>query len=327
MQRRAKQLPRKVNRSRRGQAIVESVLGLILLTSVLLFGIYFAEIGFLSLKVQEGAYGALWEATAHRMHNTYTGKWTDQFGDPTINSAETEALNRYSSYDPEGGGGNSLTQVIARGMPINVNCRPLRGNFFSAEGVTRPPILAGAFPDPDSGMQCSSSALLASIRLPTSFLDDGLFQEPHWEDRDIRACAAGRPVGGTCEGRLGILLDDWGFNGQDEAQECSLNIDGVRRCTNTGYLRMASSVYQPVGARGAGCDFARSMVGACPLPTTGGLDGEDQFFMSFRGREHDYQETVASHGDDKWETTPYKEAGYNPQRFRCWLGRRCPPGN
>ena len=54
--------------SQRGQGTTELALGLLLFVTVLIFGIHFAEIGYLSLKVQESATSALWDTTSAKMH-------------------------------------------------------------------------------------------------------------------------------------------------------------------------------------------------------------------------------------------------------------------
>ena len=52
---------------RAGQATVELALGLLVFVTVLLFGIHFAEVGWLSLKVQEAGAWAMWEAAGANM--------------------------------------------------------------------------------------------------------------------------------------------------------------------------------------------------------------------------------------------------------------------
>ena len=55
--------------SARGQATVELALGLLIFVTVLIFGIHFAEMGFLSLKVTEASASAIWDATAYQTHS------------------------------------------------------------------------------------------------------------------------------------------------------------------------------------------------------------------------------------------------------------------
>ena len=53
---------------RRGQAIVEATLGILVFISVLLFGLHFAEITFTQMKVTEAAQAAIWDSTSGQMH-------------------------------------------------------------------------------------------------------------------------------------------------------------------------------------------------------------------------------------------------------------------
>jgi hypothetical protein len=311
--------------------MVESVLGLILLVSVLLFGIYFGEIGFLTLKVQEAAYGALWEASGQRMHDTSAGgngNWT--LYRQAIRNGQEEAQTTYAGYDAAGGNTSSLSQVMSAGSPVAVSCTAVEGNFFSNLGVRRPTAagspLHNSFPDEDSGISCMSQAVLSSTQLPSSFLDNEPFQVPHWRNITVRACSTGRATGATCPGRLVMLLDDWGFSGQEEGQECGLNREGnASPCANPGFFRMVRDAYNQGGlvASGAACDFAQAIAGQCPLPG----NGENQFFMSFRGSESLYRESnVSRHGTPSWETSPFIEGNYNvrsPSTQRCWLGKPC----
>ncbi|MBS1150350.1 MAG: putative pilus biosis operon protein, partial [Myxococcaceae bacterium] len=52
----------------RGQAIVESVLGILVFISVLMFGLHFADVTFTQMKVTEAAQSAVWDSTAGQMH-------------------------------------------------------------------------------------------------------------------------------------------------------------------------------------------------------------------------------------------------------------------
>ncbi len=52
----------------RGQGTVEMALGVLLFVTVFIFGIHFAEVGYLSLKVQEASTSALWDTTSAKMH-------------------------------------------------------------------------------------------------------------------------------------------------------------------------------------------------------------------------------------------------------------------
>ena len=52
----------------RGQGTVEIALGSLLVVTVLMFGIHFGEVLFMSIKVQEAANSAQWDATSMKLH-------------------------------------------------------------------------------------------------------------------------------------------------------------------------------------------------------------------------------------------------------------------
>ncbi len=112
-----------------------------------------------------------------------------------------------------------------------------------------------------------------------------------------------------------------GYTGQLEARECPLAWEGGVTCANQGYYDQVNAVYGS-GSGGAASSLATLVSGGSPI-------AEGHFYMSFRGRESPigpYIETVRkSHGDVKWETTPFRAvgAGYNAPRTNCWLGEAC----
>ncbi|MFY0582594.1 hypothetical protein ACN28S_57375 [Cystobacter fuscus] len=100
--------------ARRGQALVETALGTMVFVTILVFGIYFAEVGALTLKVQEAANFALWEATGHVQHDPREGEFQRR---GAVAQAEAEANRRYRDFDgrsSQGGGAMTVQLAIAR---------------------------------------------------------------------------------------------------------------------------------------------------------------------------------------------------------------------
>ena len=98
----------------RGQSAVELALASLIFVTVLIFGIHFSEVGYLSLKVQEAANAALWDVTAMKMHNIFSPEWTDYQN--SVSTDQTNTTTRYQKYDgrasQSGGSGNG-----AQGRP------------------------------------------------------------------------------------------------------------------------------------------------------------------------------------------------------------------
>jgi len=319
-------------RRARGQATVELALFAMIFVTVITFGIHFAEIGYLSIKVQEAASSALWDATSRKMHDTFAPNW-NHYRD-AITWTQGESTRRYadfnglSSHDgPPRGGDRTMVQVFTNAEPIEVRCENFNDVSLPAFGPVR-----AAIPNRETGMGCSAKAVLGGYRFPRWFLQNNAsgFFEAEQPKRKIGVCAAGRqnPSTGRCERRYVIQLDDWGYSGPQERRECQLTAGGGRGCANSGYYDMVEKLYR----RHAGSQFstrstnlARQIVGRNPLQSA----DENHFYLSFRGHESAYTEDIGfAHGDARWETTPFDDrseyaAFATPERHDCWLGLEC----
>lgn len=313
-----------MRRAARGQAVVEAVLGTLVFVTILIFGIHFAELGALTLKVQEAANSAVWDTTSQKMHDITGHDFTDYRR--AINFGEAQASSRYADFDAlKSSRRTSVTQVFTHAENLQVPCRPLAGgDGLDPSGPAA--LAAGAYPGFEQGLACTARAELTALRIPSVFLDGSLSEARHHRSLTIPACAIGRPDRGRCPGRLGMLLDDWGYMGQQEARECPLAWEGGAGCSNQGYYDQVASVYAatPAAKAGSASRLATVVSGGSPID-------EDFFFMSFRGSESPYgkfKETVrSSHGDVIWETTPYahpKTDRYDARpHTNCFLGIAC----
>ena len=308
------------SRSARGQALVETVLGLMVFVTILLFGIYFAEVGALTLKVQEAANFALWDATGRVMHNPAEGNWGRQ---SVVADAEAATAARYVDFDGRermGGTGMPIQQAIARAQPIQVDCRAVlpAGVQGLAPGVAGRPLNA-AMTVGTQGMGCTASSSIRGVRIGR-FMEDSFFKEAHRRAAAaFTVCAAGRASDGRCTGRFGLLLDDWGLAGVAEGRSCPLSIDTGAECANVDYYRWAERVYRANEGGGTNGSRLAALVGAASV-------NEDQFFMSFRGEEDNYEQNIgATHagGQSRWEVTPFEAPNidsHNAGRRSHWLG-------
>ena len=301
----------------RGQAMVETVLGILVFITVLMFGIHFAEVGYLSLKVQEASASALWDTTSAKMHELPGG-----FGPQSnaISGAGGSATNRYQDFDgrTSKSGGSAPVQVFTAASDLTVECKAANAISFAPSASTQ-----GVYKD-SGGMTCTSKATLSPTpRLTQSFLDEGegaLFQVKHLKEQAFTVCGVGRAQGGSCSGGFGILLDDWGLAGQDESKTCK-----VLSCSNTAYYDSAKKVFDfhnPGTSAAEG--LARATVGQSPLNAS-------KFWMSFVGEDGNFKDK--ENGGDKdpnnWVTTPgegspttqYGDSYSN--REKCFLGGKC----
>jgi hypothetical protein len=280
----------------RGQAVLELSIGLLVLVTVILFGIYFAEVGYLSLKVHEAAAAALWDTTARPMHehpNDYRPRKR------SIRQSEREATRAYAGFDGRTSARDrtSVVQVLTRGWDLQVRCQEDPRLLRMRRERLDP------FPGGDGGMRCTASARLGprSEEFSERFLDqgdDGFFQTRHAAGPSVLdVCALGRSRRGGCgQATFALLLDEWALSGRDESRECALG-----DCENKAYRRLVESMYDDA-MRGAGARsaeaFARALVQR-PLPGK----STRTFHMSFHdGSQGDPGYTPGDKDPGNWMT-------------------------
>ncbi|HVG60717.1 MAG TPA: TadE family protein [Hyalangium sp.] len=319
-------------RSARGQAMVEFALGSMVIITVLIFAIHFAEISYLSLKVTEASHSALLDATGHKLHD-----WPED-ASPAGTAARIagqKAAERYGDFDgrQRSTGGTTLTQAFTQATSMRVDCE---GNGGPGWG---PSFFTSLAYDENGGISCTSQADIMAVEIPTEFLEDannGFFKRQHYQATPIHVCGIGRASGGACPGQLTSMLDDWGLSGPDESGNCVI-VPNVPTClTNTKYWTMAASVHLTTGAGlgAAASSMAMGTVGAMPLPLFPFIT-ENMFWMSSVGEPIFVQPLLGeSNSLTGWPTSPgpvpggfaglpYSVAYF--QRDECFLGKDCPP--
>lgn len=306
--------------SQRGQSTTELALGLLVFVTVLVFGIHFAEVGYLSLKVQEASTSALWDTTSAKMHEL--PKNFDHLTNLISSNKPGElATERYQDFDGRTSkqGGAKMVQLFTSAEGLEVTCEEAGSIAFEPTESTQDRVYRNV-----GGMRCNARAELSPVKAFTrSFLDKGrgaFFNVPHYTGAVIPVCGLGRAKGGRCEGGFGILLDDWGLAGEQESRECQLE-----NCANEAYFDSAKVVYDhynPVDGRAE--KLAEKIVGEAPIDP-------GKFWMSFRGEDSDFQEHEPGGDSDPndWRTTPGKKSR-SPEydkaygnRQRCFLGNSC----
>jgi hypothetical protein len=309
----------------RGQSIVEMSLGLIVFVTILLFGIYFAEVGFLIQKAQEATNWTVWRTTGMRMNEkTPMGFAFDPYL-AAIAQAKTEG-SQYLNDQLMGVQGYNQ-QVIARTAPVQVECASGADAVPHDDTVTLQDANDGAGFSPyadapgfneSQALACNAGLEITPVGIPREFLEE-TFKVPHRQMTGaLRLCAVGRPdADGNCGGRIAVLLDDWGLMGAAEGLDCPLDTDQVMTrssgvgCANSAYWNLVHSGFKKTNALVArgnpypsdGSALAEYVSGYSPVQ-------EGSFFMSFIGynTEHPYAEdlTGAHLGQDFWETTPWE---------------------
>lgn len=297
--------------------MVEMALGLLVFITILVFGIHFAEIGYLSLKVTEANASALWHATAAKGH-TLPADFSDIDNLISNDMPGSTTTGLYSDFDGRTSttGGSESVQVFTKAQGLKVTCEK-GGPSFKPVGTTE-----GVFKD-TGGMVCHSEAVFQVMPIfPREFMDNGsgaFFQKKHYDANDLTICGTGRAKGG-CKGNFAILLDDWGLETGQETKECPVKQGSG--CPNKPYYKSTELVYREhVQVDGSSLSLAEQVTQQNP-----GFD-PGTFYHSFKV----YTDDVPSgEGDTTWETTPGQNSptqGYDPsyqKREDCWLGVKCP---
>jgi hypothetical protein len=349
--------------SARGQATVELALSLLVFITVLLFGIHFAELGMMKLRVQQSATAALWDTTGVRMHRFNTAVdarpdfyTSNEMRDADGRSPSARAEARYSDFDGlSEGGADTFTQVMTRGSRLNVQCQPtsvstLPGSqAFDRLRVAYTPARSGG--KEVDGMACNASARVEVWGMPRSFMEGsgGFFDEQHVQRPRIRVCAFGRARGGSCRGSVPIALDDWALSGSKDKfgkelsacrEDCLFDNGG-----NQAYKRTVQRLYDEYNSfetRDFSIPyFIRSLFTRDPvMPELSNVPVDERAFrLVFVGEDGPdtgagtkepfsfktrEQNTYQAY-DFEWATTPYADAYQEAYRRRreCFLGSRC----
>jgi len=332
-------------RRARGQATTEAALGILVISTVIVFGIHFSEVAMLSLKVQEANAAALWDTTAKRTA-TLVGAAPD-FSPRTsaIQAAGGEASTRYADFDGRASrpGNVAPTLVFTQATPIQVTC---------TEDPNVAPMNLGVAPDFQplfaagvGGMVCWAESDFSLVPgFTRRFLQNEPFRAQEVTVTSYHICSMGRANGGVCPARAAIALGDWGLTTGVEAEDCDLVAPGPSAtCANTGYYAMTQSVFKRMHQSpgvGNGQPPGEQLSQYLWNTPRGGpqidLD-EDAFFMAAIGETGNpkYQQPFVDHaGSGPYTVTPggryddtalqvYPQAAQ--QRDPCAFGLPCAP--
>ena len=269
--------------SARGQAAVETALGLLLVVPVMLFGVYLAEVALERMRVTRLAAEPLWDATAWPHHDYQSAS----FDTPSATSAaQADATLRVAAR----------TGLFAGEQGVRFACSGAN------QGPTYRVAATSAFYRDLGGARCGARVSVAARFLPSGFVESpagGLFRAPLATiRRSFELCETP-----DCQG-FTMLMDDWGLtNRNGEGAECAVSLGG---CANPGFFRAGKTVYDAhrsgAGSQGrADVDLIRATLGDVPS----NLASLHDFQMSFRGEESGFTEAVGvDEGRADWATTP-----------------------
>jgi hypothetical protein len=265
---------------RRGQAMVELVLGLLVLIPILLGGIYFAEASTFRLKATEAATEPLWDATAYQQQS-YTGSWNRTPAAVGVALAEANGRMR-----PKQG-------VFTKAARPKLACE-------AGAGLSAPiAIMAGIYAD-NGGMACGAELTVDPRGIARSFLEgsNGFFREP------LANMARSFRFQQTESGKRFVMaVGDWGLTDLGgEGEECELTMGG---CANQGFFDFAQATYESNRGAGTSSQAHTTFVQALLVVPPANVAAVTDFQMSFRGSESGFTQGVGpSEGAADWKTSP-----------------------
>jgi hypothetical protein len=330
----------------RGQATTEAALGILVISTIIVFGIHFSEVAMLSLKVQEANASALWDATGKRMHVLTTQ--APDFGprSTAVSEAGPEASARYADFDGRAsrGGAQAPTLVFTQATSIQVTCNPdLNVAPMTLGGAQE---IAAMFAQGTGGMVCWAESDFSLVPgFTRRFLQNQPFRVQNATVATYHICSAARANGTNCPASVGIALGDWGLSTGVEADNCELAAPGPgATCANTGYYAMTKRAFDAMHGGGGGGPPAGERLSQFlwNVPRGGpqiDLD-ENAFFMAAIGEDGNqpgpYKLGQAEHvgsgpyivtpGGDRYDTASlqsYTQAAQ--QRDACAFGLPCDP--
>ncbi|MBX7102240.1 MAG: hypothetical protein K1X89_31275 [Myxococcaceae bacterium] len=280
----------------RGQAVVETALGLTVAVTVLVAGIVFAEWGFSALKVHEAAAAALWDTTARPMHRLPR---SFEPRDEAIAGAGPGTSARYAGFDGRSDfvGRTGASWALTRARDLEVRCVPDR--VVTTSAARRP-----SYPGGEGGMRCSASARveLFEERVAVHALDEpgkGFFSVPQFSGPTaIAVCGLGRARGGVCPtAGYPLLLDAWALEGPRETDTC-----GFRRCANQPFHDLVERFYERALRQNVDPDVARRFAGAVVPGPSPGRPADTFWFSAVDRRQGDPGFTRGDQDPGHWMT-------------------------
>jgi len=346
--------------NRRAQATVELALLALVFVTVLLFGIHFAELGNLKLRVQQAGVFALWSGAGARGHRLSGASPlfhdANALRDGAGKSPEQAARDRYRDFD--GAGDNPLARVTwatTRGTNLRVRCEPeaiaVQPQTVAMQRLSRGYHYARSGGRDVDAIRCTAQARIELFGVPPAFAEGpgGFFQEAHRHRPGVNVCAFGRADNGTCRGGVPLAVDDWGLQGDDggESGECDFNCSLLGQGGNQAYKKTVERLYAEYAQVNSVGNwniqsFVRQLFTVSPaapgLMVQVPVDERDFRFafigerstrpFQIRTREVDTVGTgngPTRHRDFHWATSPYSSryrAGYD-DRGDCFGGLPC----
>lgn len=324
---------------RRGQAITEASLAILVFITVLVFGIHFAEVTVTQMKVTEAAQAAVWDSTAGEMHAMPLIFGTFSTVNGNVTTAQSSATARYADWEGRQFASPSASPrgIFSRAVPgsMQVRCQMNVGlGHRAGSGLLR--LFELPIYGDNGGMGCGAEAsidMFGTARVQSGLNDMNFFAKSAGAAKasrtgsvnyaaGYRSCAVGRSgAGNVCRGNFNMMIDDWGLAsgsamGGSENSVCSVLPYGFP-CVgmNMPFWNSANIIYQASSLMWGTQNRAEynlvSLVSRPPVWAWPGIPylpgNPTSFMMSFMGQGSGFiQPLIAGDGSlPVWFTTPF----------------------
>lgn len=277
----------------RGQAAVELALTLLVFVTVVAFGIHFAEVGYLSTRVQHAGAFALYDATGGRTHEA-TGNASNPFtyysGTPGL--ATSKAHKYFKDFEANTGGDHAtapITHVFTKIDGMRVRCTAESSIEYNPSGGVPSP-----FDGSVGGMKCTAEAEVELFNFPEKFFEgEWNLKEKHYAaaKKKYKVCLTPRSPDGNC-GEIGILTNDFSLQGPRESRSHDTFSGG-------------NDYYSAVVQKAWGFSSCPASIGLSLWSAVFARPDACFFQFGYQGVENDYlQKNVTSHagGSTTWLT-------------------------
>jgi hypothetical protein len=178
----------------------------------LFFGMFLTEASFLSLKVQEAASSAVWDATGRRVSDfSKANPYTGYSGVPGLATMNTGSW--YKHFDPTNQNAQNPSQFFTAANDLTVTCKTSKNVSWNLPKTGQGQIEADLanWYNGDTSVQCNSTATTTpfTFRFFTTLKNTSTFSLP------LQLCGLGHPAGGGCSSNYEVPVGDWSLDGDN----------------------------------------------------------------------------------------------------------------
>jgi hypothetical protein len=291
----------------RGQASVELALGLLAFITVLIFGIHFAEVQYLAVRVATATHSAIFRLTGQRAHEAgHDFKLVNQ----NVAGLNTMHHRKYwNDFTPNTGEGSAaVSNVLTKIEKTEANLVRCFNEDELQSDLKYIPMIPKAFSETGGGIRCGGQGTVSILPVfPKNFLDNnwGLKTAHYSGPTSFRVCATARNQrGGPC-GQIPVLLGDYSLQGNSSRgpQGPESKSHDLMNGGNDAFEDLTKRAFGTGGKSPMCLASGMMMLSLKLLPQVGPCNSE----LSFKGHEAGLRQRMDGHETrGPWPTAGYK---------------------